>query len=66
MARMTVAELKRLVAEMPDDLPVVVRSDGDEYEYMDALSVAVSTIDWTDEEDPDSGRAFKRTCLVIE
>lgn len=63
---MTVKELREKLADLSDDMPVIVR--GGEFDYTDALVVTVLTLDWVDSPDePDEKyEPYPRRCLAIE
>jgi len=61
----TVAELRAAIAELPDDMPVIVRACGEEYDYTDCTVATTITLDWAPEDDAGNAPVSRR-CLAVE
>jgi hypothetical protein len=60
----TLGDFRKATAEMPDELPIIVRSVSGEFEYTDPATVTRTLLDWfgdQDESEPD-----RLDCVIID
>ena len=64
----TIGDLKRIIANLHEDTPVVVLWCGGEYDYQDPTNIHTAMIEWheADPDDDDENGVPDRYCLVIE